>query len=83
MVSQKPEISNQTNDSLQRTFASEVVWMEGYIVGRAVTHYGSHDEMFSVLFVSCCCLYVFFTGGRLQGQRMDMWVQGAEGSWGA
>jgi hypothetical protein len=30
MVSQKPETSNQTHDSLQRTFASEDVWTEGY-----------------------------------------------------
>ena len=33
MVSQKPEISNQTNDSLQGTFASKDEWIEGYTVG--------------------------------------------------
>ena len=31
-VSQKPEASNQTADSLQRTFSSEDVWAEGYSV---------------------------------------------------
>jgi hypothetical protein len=36
MVSQKPEISNTTNDSLQRTFVSEDVWTEGY------TYCGGH-----------------------------------------
>jgi hypothetical protein len=28
MVSQKPEIMNQTNDSLKRTFANEDVWTQ-------------------------------------------------------
>lgn len=29
-VWQKPETSNQTNGSLQRTFASKEVWIKGY-----------------------------------------------------
>ena len=33
MMWQKPEISNQTNDSLQRTLASKDVWTKGYTVG--------------------------------------------------
>ena len=49
MVSQNPEISNQTNDSLQRTSANIDVWTEGYSVGHIVTHYSSHDEMSSAL----------------------------------
>ena len=55
MTAQKPEISNQTNDSLQRTFASEDVWTEGYTVGHTVTYYSFHDEMFSML---CFCFFI-------------------------
>jgi hypothetical protein len=50
MVSQKPEISNQINDLLQWTAASEDVWTEEYTVGYNVTCYRFHDEIFSVLF---------------------------------
>ena len=48
MVSQKPEISNPTNDSLQWTFASEEVWTREYIVGHTVTHYSFHNKIFIV-----------------------------------
>ena len=37
MVSRRPEVSNQTNDSLQRTFAGEV-WTEECPVGHAITY---------------------------------------------
>ena len=57
MVSQKPEISNQTNDSdsMQRIFASEDVWTEEHTVGHTVTLYNFHDEMFSMLCFVCWC----------------------------
>lgn len=64
MVSQKPEALKQTNESLHRTFASDV-WREGYTVGHTVTYYSFSDEMF------CCALFFIFCGGgeRLQEQR--------------
>ena len=48
MMSQKPEISNQTNDSLQWTFASEDVWTEGHTVVHPVTYSSFHDGMLSL-----------------------------------
>ena len=70
IVSQKPETSNQTNDSLQWTFASEDVWTEGYTVGHTVTYYSFHDEMFSMLgycwwWWLCVCVHVFYFGGEV------------------
>ena len=64
MVSQKPEILNQTSHSLQRTLASEDVWTEGCTVGHIVTLYSFHDEMFSMLCFVVVCLYVFLFGGE-------------------
>jgi hypothetical protein len=62
-VSQKLEISNRNNDSLQRTLASEDVWIKGYSVGHTVAYYSFHTEMFSLLFFSpvcvCVCVCVF------------------------
>jgi hypothetical protein len=66
MVSQKPEISNQTNDSLQRTFASEDVWTEGYTVGHTMTHYSLQDKIFSMLYFGgsvCVCVYACLSQG--------------------
>ena len=67
MVSEKLE----TIDSLQRTFASEDMWAEGFIVG----HNCFHDEMFSMLFVLfcfglvlvcvCVCVCVCYLGGEV------------------
>jgi hypothetical protein len=62
MVSQKPEISNQTHDYLQWTFVNEDVWTEGCTVEHTVTHYSFHDEMVSMLwlffvFVVVCVLF--------------------------
>lgn len=47
MVSHKPEVSKQTNDWLQRTFAIEDVWIEGYILAHT---------MFM-------CVFYFYKGG--------------------
>jgi hypothetical protein len=42
-------------------------------VRHTVTHYGFHDEMFSVLcFVYICVLFFFFWRGCLQGWRAGM-----------
>ena len=46
LMSQKPETSNQTNDSLQSTFAKEDVWPEWYGVGYTTVIY---NEMYSRL----------------------------------
>lgn len=40
--SQKPETSNKTMNSLQRKFASEDMWTEGY----TMTHHFFHYKMF-------------------------------------
>ena len=61
MMSQKPETSNQTNDSSQWAFASEVVWTEGYSVGHTVTHYTFH-EMFSMFVLSVCVFFICVLG---------------------
>ena len=62
MVSPEPEISNQTNDSPQWTFAREDVWTEGYTVGHTVTHYSVHNEMIAIL---CLCLCLFLLGEKV------------------
>lgn len=64
MVSQKPEISNQTHDYLQWTFVNEDVWTEGCTVEHTVTHYSFHDKKLSVFFVLFCfvCLFAHPTG---------------------
>jgi hypothetical protein len=59
MVSQKPESSNQTNDSLQGIFAREDVWTEGYTVGHTVT-YDSFHKMGFVWLVVFVCLFVLY-----------------------
>jgi hypothetical protein len=68
MVSQKPEISNQTNDSdsMQRIFASEDVWTEGYTVGHTVTYYSFHNEMFSMLWVLFVCFLCWGGGCKVE-----------------
>jgi hypothetical protein len=69
MISQKPEISNQTNDALQRTFANEDVWTEGYTVGHTVTQYRDHDEISMLLCVCVCvCVCVLFGEGGYKGK---------------
>jgi hypothetical protein len=75
MVSQKPEISNPTNDSLQWTFASEDVWTEKYTVGHTVTHCSFRNGVFSML---CFVLFCFYWGG--EGCRVNGGYEG-RGRW--
>jgi hypothetical protein len=63
MASQKPETSNQTNDSLQRIFASDDVWTEGHTVG----HTASSTRWFYALLSLLLFVCVLFVGGGLQG----------------
>lgn len=74
MVSQKPEISNQTTDSFQWMFANKDVWTEWYTVWHAVTYYSFHDKVFSMLFCLIICVnFLFVLWGRLHiFQRADM-----------
>jgi hypothetical protein len=83
MMWQKPEISKQANDSLQRTFASKDVWTKGYTVG---THCDTLQlSQQDLLFNDLLCFFFknLFGGGRLQGQRADTKGQGDEWDWGA
>ena len=82
-VLQKPEASNQTNDSLQRTFASEDVWAKGCTVGHAMTDSRFHHKMVFCLVCLFVSMFCFLLTGRLQGQRIYMEGQGDEWDWGA
>lgn len=67
MVSQKPEILCQIDDSLQRAFVSEDVWADGYAVGPTVTYYSIHDEIFlcfvfDVVAIVCLFVCALFSG---------------------
>ena len=64
---------NQTNDSLQWTFASEDVWAERYTVVHTVTHNSFPNEMFSML---CFVLFGFFVFHFiLGGCKCRGWIQ--------
>lgn len=73
MVNRKPEISKQTKDSLQQTFASENVWRQEYSVGHTGTYYRSHDEMLSMLWFFLFGFYfwgeIARANGRYEGVR--------------
>lgn len=69
MLSQKPEISNQTDDSSQWPFATEDVWTEGCPVGHTVTH---SDGFYALLL-----LFVFFILGK-KLQRVDLRGRGED-----
>ena len=60
MVQQKPEASNQTNDSLQQTFASKAVWAKLC----CVTHCSFHSEFYF--------LFSFGVGARAEGRYGGM-----------
>lgn len=80
IVSEKPGTTNQTNGSLQWTFARDNVWTEGYTVRHTVTHYSLHDEMsFCALDVCvlCCILGSMFQERRVNTRRL-----GDEQNWG-
>jgi hypothetical protein len=58
---------------------------EGNTVGHTMTHCSFHNEMFSMfclLLLLLLFVRVFFRGGWLQGQRVDMRGQGYEQDWG-
>jgi len=66
--------SNQTNGSLQWTFANEDAWTKGYTVGYTVTRMDTlrHTTASTVRFCCCCCclfvcLLVLFWGLQCQG----------------
>lgn len=65
MVQQKPKALNQTNDSLQCTFASKDVWTKGYTVEYTVTHYSYQYKIFFYAFV-------FIGGGRAYKDRKQI-----------
>jgi hypothetical protein len=46
MTQGNDKASCQTNNSLQCTFASKLVWTKGCTVGHTVTHYSFHNESF-------------------------------------
>jgi hypothetical protein len=72
MVSQKPETSHQTSDSLQWTFASEDVWTEGSTVGHTTASTVSCFLCF-VLFYFCVRGYVSYLGrGEVAGAGEPM-----------
>jgi hypothetical protein len=66
-MQQNPEALNQSNDSLQWTFASKDVWTEEYIVGHTVTYYSFHNTiMFCFVFIYFYFYFyfcIFFCGG--------------------
>lgn len=58
MMSQKPGTTNQTIDSLRRTFASKAVWTEGYTLGHTANAIASTARY-------CLCflfVWVFYFG---------------------
>ena len=68
MVWQKPEASDQTNDSLQRTFPSEDVWTEGNTVGHATALMMRCFLHFN--FVVIVVLFLLsFRGGACKGEE--------------
>ena len=78
MVSQKPQILNQTNGYCNEHLQVKFMWTKGYTVGHTVLS-ASRTRCFLYLVV-CLCVFYF---GWLQGQRVDMRGQGDEQAWGA
>lgn len=67
MGSQKPDISNQTNDSSPPALASEDVWT----VGGTVAPCSFHHEMFSLLSLSSSAYFHLFFNFLLGGLQGD------------
>jgi len=72
IVKQKPEASNQTNDSLQWAFANKAIWAIGILVCGTPWHWHTAVPMVRSFFI---CFVFFWEEGCKNGYEwMGRWV---------